>query len=178
MTIEYSCVEGGAAGPGNISEDPLWIDPAGPDGIVGTADDDYRLGSPSPCIDAGDNASVPSDDFDLDGDSDVTEPIPLDANRDPRFIDDPDTEDTGQGSPPLVDMGAYELQLIPTACDGDANADGTVDPLDVGYVLARFGCPVDDDPSCSMADQNADGAVDPLDVGFILARFGDCDDGD
>lgn len=61
------------------------------------------------------------------------------------------------------------------ACEGDANADDTVDPLDSGFVLARFGCEVgvgDDD--CNNADQNADGAVDPLDVGFVLARFGPC----
>ena len=60
-------------------------------------------------------------------------------------------------------------------CEGDANLDGTVDPLDSGFVLARFGCAVgvgDDD--CDAADQNGDGAVDPLDVGFVLARFGPC----
>ncbi|MCH7703227.1 MAG: hypothetical protein IID37_16230 [Planctomycetes bacterium] len=62
------------------------------------------------------------------------------------------------------------------ACEGDANGDGTVDPLDSGFVLARFGCPVGEgDPSCDEADQNGDGAVDPLDVGFVLARFGPCD---
>ncbi len=64
--------------------------------------------------------------------------------------------------------------LFPT-CEGDANGDGLVDPLDSGFVLARFGCPVDDgDPGCEVADQNGDGVVDPLDVGFVLARFGQC----
>ena len=63
----------------------------------------------------------------------------------------------------------------PEPCEGDANGDGTVDPLDSGYVLARFGCPVGTgDPSCDAADQNGDGAVDPLDSGFVLARFGTC----
>jgi len=61
-------------------------------------------------------------------------------------------------------------------CAGDANGDGTVDPLDSGYVLARFGCPVGTgDPSCDAADQNGDGVVDPLDSGFVLARFGVCE---
>ncbi|MCH7852405.1 MAG: hypothetical protein IIC41_06440, partial [Candidatus Marinimicrobia bacterium] len=47
-------------------------------------------------------------------------------------------------------------------CEGDANGDGTVDPLDSGFVLARFGCSVGTgDPSCDAADQNGDGAVDP-----------------
>ncbi len=60
-------------------------------------------------------------------------------------------------------------------CEGDARGDGAVDPLDSGYVLARFGCPVGTgDPSCDAADQNGDGVVDPLDSGFVLARFGEC----
>ncbi|MCH7701541.1 MAG: hypothetical protein IID37_07620 [Planctomycetes bacterium] len=60
-------------------------------------------------------------------------------------------------------------------CEGDANADGTVDPLDGGYVLARFGCPVGTgDLTCDAADVNGDGNVDPLDSGFVLARFGPC----
>jgi len=61
-------------------------------------------------------------------------------------------------------------------CNGDANGDGLVDPLDSGFVLARFGCAVGEgDPSCDIADQNGDGSVDPLDVGFVLARFGECE---
>ncbi len=53
--------------------------------------------------------------------------------------------------------------------------DGLVDPLDSGFVLARFGCPVGTgDSGCDTADQNGDGLVDPLDAGFILARFGPC----
>jgi len=60
-------------------------------------------------------------------------------------------------------------------CEGDANGDGTVDPLDAGYVLARLGCPVGTgDRECDAADVNADGVVDPLDDGYVLARFGDC----
>ena len=60
-------------------------------------------------------------------------------------------------------------------CEGDANGDGLVDPLDSGFVLARFGCQVGvGDPDCDIADQNGDGLVDPLDVGFVLARFGPC----
>ncbi len=63
-------------------------------------------------------------------------------------------------------------------CEGDANGDGVVDPLDSGFVLARFGCSVDTgDPDCDSADQNGDGSVDPLDVGFVLARFGACESG-
>ncbi|MCH7721154.1 MAG: hypothetical protein IH988_09240, partial [Planctomycetes bacterium] len=61
------------------------------------------------------------------------------------------------------------------SCEGDANSDGLVDPLDSGFVLARFGCDVGaGDPNCDTADMNGDGLVDPLDVGFVLARFGTC----
>jgi hypothetical protein len=64
---------------------------------------------------------------------------------------------------------------LPPACEGDVNGDNVVDPLDSGYSLARFGCPVGTgDPECDAADANVDGVVDPLDTGFILARFGAC----
>ncbi|MCH8964891.1 MAG: hypothetical protein IIB58_08025, partial [Planctomycetes bacterium] len=51
---------------------------------------------------------------------------------------------------------------LPASCEGDANEDGTVDPLDSGFILARFGCPwAPGDPECYSADQNPAGAVDP-----------------
>jgi hypothetical protein len=59
-------------------------------------------------MDAGDNSSVPADTADLDGDNDTNEPVSLDLDGDPRFVDDPYTPDTGNGIPPIVDMGAYE----------------------------------------------------------------------
>lgn len=64
----------------------------------------------------------------------------------------------------------------PPSCEGDANGDGVVDPLDSGYVLSRFGCDVGGgDADCDAADVNGSGAVDPLDAGYVLARFGDCE---
>jgi len=70
---------------------------------------------------------------------------------------------------------ALTIEVVAAACEGDANGDGAVDPLDSGYVLARFGCSVGTgDPACDAADQNGDGLVDPLDAGFVLARFGPC----
>jgi len=73
---------------------------------------------------------------------------------------------------------AYVFEVVCESddCDGDANGDGVVDPLDSGFVLSRFGCPVGTgDPNCDIADQNGDGLVDPLDVGYVLARFGPCE---
>jgi len=106
-------------GTGNIDDDPLFArspDP-GPDGEWDGIDDDFgnlRLLPGSPCIDAGDNTTVPPDVADLDGDGDVGEPTPFDLAGAPRFQDDPDTADTGNGTPPIVDMGAYEGPALPT----------------------------------------------------------------
>ena len=64
----------------------------------------------------------------------------------------------------------------PLTCEGDVNGDGIVNPLDSGFVLARFGCLVGGgDPQCDLADLNGDGVVNPLDVGYVLARFGKCE---
>jgi len=63
----------------------------------------------SPCIDAGDNNSVPADRTDLDGDGNTVEPTPWALDAGLRFVDDVVTADRGNGMPPIVDMGAYEF---------------------------------------------------------------------
>ncbi len=113
LIVTYSDIGGGWPGTGNIDADPLFVrDPdPGPDGNWDGVDDDYgdlRLACGSPCLDAGDNGAVPADTLDLDGDGNTTEPIPFDLAGNTRFADDPATVDTGAGSPPIVDMGAYE----------------------------------------------------------------------
>lgn len=99
-TITYSIVRGGFEGAGNIDSDPLFIRNPGPgfDNVWGTADDDYgdlRLRIQSKAIDAGKNAAVP------DG-------VTTDFAGNARFIDVPGVADTGVGTPPIVDIGAYE----------------------------------------------------------------------
>lgn len=124
-------------GPGNIDADPCFVEPGywcdvndpnipvepnDPNAIW--VDGNYRLLSNSPCIDAGDNNSVPDDYANLDGDGDVNEPTPFDLDSFPRFIDDLCTTDTGNGAPPIVDMGAYEF------LSSDINHDGSVNFTD------------------------------------------------
>ncbi|MCY3018684.1 MAG: Ig-like domain-containing protein [Planctomycetota bacterium] len=78
------------------------MNPLGADGIAGTEDDNLRLQAGSPCIDAGNNAAVPSG---------VT--TDLAGNR--RFDNDTSVTDTGSGTAPIVDMGAYERAFKPWA---------------------------------------------------------------
>ncbi len=120
VTVEYSDVQGGAGaayvssgtlvwGAGNSDQDPLFADLDGPDDDPDTwFDNDLRPGPFSPCVDAADNFRVPPDVLELDGDGDTSEPLPFDLDGNPRFLDDPMVSDTGNGSPPIVDMGAYE----------------------------------------------------------------------
>ena len=93
---------------GNISADPAFVDPAGPDGRYGTLDDDVSLRPGSPCIDAGDNAAIGNDTADLDADGVRSEELSLDLSLKPRRVDIVSRPDTGAGSPPIVDMGPYE----------------------------------------------------------------------
>ena len=98
--VNYSCIQGwsgGLGGLGNIGEDPLFVDADGEDDIAGSADDNLRLSPGSPCIDAGDNVAVP-------------EGTTTDRDGNARFVDDPDSTDTGNGISPITDMGAYEFQ--------------------------------------------------------------------
>ena len=96
-------------GAGNSALDPVFVDPDGPDNNPLTVgDNDYRLFLSSPCLDAGENASVALDAFDLDGDGNTAEPVPFDLDGNARFVDVPSAPNTGSGTPPLVDLGAWE----------------------------------------------------------------------
>ena len=64
----YSCIQGGWSGMGNISDDPLLVDPNGPDGDPNTwEDNDYHLSPNSPCIGTGDPNGDYADQTDIDG---------------------------------------------------------------------------------------------------------------
>jgi hypothetical protein len=128
-TVGFSDVQGGWAGTGNIDADPLFVDANGPDDIIGTEDDNLRLSPGSPCIDKGNNASVPADTTDLDGDGNTTEQTPLDLDSRPRFVDG------DCNSTVIVDMGAYEFSY---AYMGDFDNQCDVDFRDFAIFAAAW----------------------------------------
>ncbi|MFW5653381.1 MAG: right-handed parallel beta-helix repeat-containing protein, partial [Planctomycetota bacterium] len=82
-------------GEQNFDADPMFVFPEGPDGIIGTDDDDLRLASDSPAVDRGAN--------DL-----IAQMNMHDLAGGPRRVDDAAVTDTGRGDAPIVDLGAYE----------------------------------------------------------------------
>ncbi|MDY7110590.1 MAG: right-handed parallel beta-helix repeat-containing protein [Planctomycetota bacterium] len=144
-TVRYSDVQGGWAGTGNINANPAFegdtLDPL----------KDFQLSGSSPCIDAGDNTAVPGD-------------VTTDLAGNARFVDDPDTEDTGHGTPPIVDMGALEYQV--QACPADFDGDGDVDTADLLFLLSAWDTPE--------GDVDGDGDTDTADLLALLAAWGEC----
>jgi hypothetical protein len=172
VAINFSLVQnltGGLGGVGNIGGDPLLADHDGADGMVGTGDDDVRLATGSPAIDAADNARVPADSADLDGDGDRTEATPLDLDLWARFVDDSGVADTGlagNGHAEVVDMGAFEAR---GECAADFNGDGVVNTLDVLAFLNAWAS------GGSGADFDGNGVIDTRDVlAFLNAWSAGC----
>jgi hypothetical protein len=96
VDVVYSNSSQSIEGPGNISEDPLFVDAEG---------GDFRLMPDSPCIDSGTDVGVY---FDITG---STRPIDVKG----RGQDNTGTE---------FDMGAYELQIPKADLNGDGKIDG------------------------------------------------------
>ena len=152
------------------------VDPAGPDGIVGTLDDDYRLRFESPAIDAGDTMALPLDAWDLDDDGIVGERWPLDFDGNERAVDHPWVADTGvpglDGA--VVDLGPWEFAAPP--CPEDLVPPLGVGQLDLIAVLNRWG-----DPACQWfgsdypcrEDLDDQRGVGMGDVNAVLDRWGD-----
>jgi hypothetical protein len=97
-----------AEGVGNISVDPLFVNPE---------EGDFRLQANSPCIDSGTVVALAED---------------IDGN--PRPVDIPGVGHSGAAA---FDMGAYELQKV-DALHGDLNGDGEVDAEDLCLILREW----------------------------------------
>jgi len=100
VTADFCDIRNGWFEGDNIRVDPRFVDPAGLDGRLGTADDDLRLRWDSLCIDAGNVDLLPVDATDVDSDGNVLEPLPLDHDGKGRIAGD------------TVDLGAYETQPL------------------------------------------------------------------
>ncbi len=133
-----------------FTDDPMFLNPAGEDGIIGTTDDFYQLRAISPYIDAGVTSELPADSIDLDQDMDTTEPVPFDVMGDERV----------NGS--AVDIGAYESDFL--ACPpGSFSPDGEepCDPCPAESYQPESGatsclpCDCDDDIDCTNNDCDA-----------------------
>jgi predicted outer membrane repeat protein len=144
----------------NINTDPCFTDPNGPDGVIGTEDDNLRLMADSPCIDAGNNDAVPEDANDLDNDGNTIEPIPWDLDSRDRIVDGY-CSDTN-----VVDMGAYEFT---SAYYGDFDGDCDVEFIDYS-ILANFY--LTDEFSVDIAPTPAgDGIVDANDLAVLCNNW-------
>ena len=161
ININFSVVEGGYPGTGNLNIDPNFVDELGTDGMPGTGDEDFCLNADSGAIDAGNNADVPEDIHDLDWDGDFTELTPIDYKGNDRFVNGSDSGGSFNFGVEIVDMGAIEFQGdVVDVLLGDVNLDGVVDLLDVQPFVTRL----TDGEFQAEADVNQDGILNLLDV--------------
>ncbi len=166
LSIEYSNVQGGWTGTGNIDENPLFV------GV-----DDFHLSAGSPCIDSGTGAGVSSD---LDGDprpfllgvdmgaDEYAGPCwDLDADGFSDEICGGDDCDDGDFD---VNPGASEGPFGDATCaDGvDNDCDATMDGDDTGCWQCSVLADCDDENACTLDD-----CVDTLCENTLI----DCDDG-
>jgi len=128
-TLSYCDIQGGYAGTGNINADPLFVD---------CASADYRLEGGSPCVDAGTSDGTPTQD-----------------KEGTARWDDLGVPNTGGGTYPYYEIGAYEL--------ADTDSDGLSDWDEVNV----YGTDPDDDDSdddgLNDGDEVNTHSTDPLD---------------
>ncbi len=139
VTVAYSDVQGGWAGPGNIDDDPLFVDPAG---------GDWHLADGSPCIDTGDpGVQQQPGELDIDGqlrvwDGNGDGPAIVDMGADE--FDSPCPGDIDHdGEINLADLAQlltnYGLASGAAYAEGDLDFDGDVDLSDLATLLTAYG---------------------------------------
>jgi predicted outer membrane repeat protein len=148
---------------GTLNTDPVFVQPAGGDTIIGTLDDNLRLYCGSPSIDEGDQAAVDVDQFDVDDNGVTTgEKTPTAARLTRVFQSD-------------VDQGAYETNDV--NCPSDVNDDHFVDVNDLIAIIYGWGpCPP---PALAPCDEDidscaGDGQVNSDDFIAVILDWGVC----
>lgn len=172
VAVDYCCVQGwngSLGGIGNFGDDPQFVYEDGPDNTPGTEDDNLRVGSASRCIDAGDNERLPPDVADLDGDGNLCEAVAVEFGGYARLQDDPGTPDRGHGSPPIVDIGAFEVGTAESELAGDMNGDGTRNLDDFAGWNACM--PQRITEACSVFDFDCDDGIDLRDFATFQLEF-------
>ena len=149
VQVEYNIFEG-ISDDRNLNVDPLFVQPESFMNAPSTAGD-YRLQFGSPAIDSGSNTGATDNAIGADD---------LDGN--PRFADIASVVDTGEGTAPMIDRGAYEMQFLPV----DVNRDGIVSPSDAVYVINRL------QSGDMSADVDSDDNVNTVDVQMVLNALG------
>lgn len=153
-TATYSCISDGDGGTGNISNDPLFVDPNNPD----PNKIDFHLSINSPCIDAGDPASEYSNEPEPNGDWINMGCYGNTSEAACTF----DTDGDGLSNPWEVRNG---LNPNDTDTDGDGMPDGyevaySLNPLDLDDIYGD----VDQDGYMNYTEYLHDG--DPNDPSF------------
>jgi hypothetical protein len=72
----------------------------------------------------------------------------------------------GGNGPAAPGPFAFEISVVPTACQGDLNQDGTVGAADLAAILNAWGT--------AGADLNGDGTTDAADLASVLGAWGPC----
>ncbi len=133
LTITYSNIQGFYPGAGNIDDPGPFVDGDGPDDIIGTLDDDFRLKiNGGGTVDGGDTSAA------------IGLMVANDFYGGDRVVNQPDIVDNGVPVFGTIDMGAAEAQLTPAVdpCPADLNNDGVVNAGDLAVLLAAWGaCP-------------------------------------
>ncbi|HUW10703.1 MAG TPA: right-handed parallel beta-helix repeat-containing protein [Anaerolineae bacterium] len=163
VSVTYSDIGSGWAGEGNISVDPLFVDPAG---------GDYHLSQGSPCIDTATDAGAPDHDLDgalrpMDGDGDSTATTDIGAYEAPppvlgtRYIHGETGSDTSDCRDPLAPCQTIGYGLQQAGPRDELRIGGGTYPenlvIDGKTLLLRGGYAVD---SGGFAEGGAETVVD------------------
>ena len=167
ITINHSLIEDGYAGGTAI----LDIDPR----FVDAANGDLRLTSGSPAIDAGSNAEVHQDFWmDIDDDGNISEELD-DMDGNVRRYDDANVIDTGAGTAPIVDMGAYERQIDSMSAGITVHPTSGLVTTEAGGT-ASFTVVLDTQPTADVvigmsSSETTEGTVLPTSLTFTAANW-------